>query len=219
MLDWRHSVRNSPLRQGVGETRFPQFPTAGGSGWHPSQAGGWRNRVSPVPNRWWKRLDPPQAGAMGKPGYPSSQPLLEAAGTPHRQGDGETGFPQFPTAGGSGWHPPQAGGWGNPVTPVPNRCWKRLAPPQAGGWGNPVTPVPNRCWKRLDPHRQGDGETRFPRMFTSVIHAAAPHNAGMNIVLFLGGRSPPGNNPPAGRVWEGFALPDSPAGGLCSPQS
>jgi len=46
---------------------------------------------------------------MGKPGFPSSQPLVGAAGTPHRQGDGETGFPQFPTAGGSGWHPPQAG--------------------------------------------------------------------------------------------------------------
>ncbi len=35
---------------------------------------------------------------MGKPGFPVSQPLLGAAGTPHRQGDGETRFPHMFTS-------------------------------------------------------------------------------------------------------------------------
>jgi len=35
----------------------------------------------------------------------------------------------------------QGGGWGNPVSPCPNRGWERLAPPQAGGVGKPGFPV------------------------------------------------------------------------------
>ncbi len=147
MLDWHHSVRNSPLREGVGETRFPHVPTAVGSGWHPLQAGGWGNRVSPVPNRWWERLAPP-----------------------HRQGDGETGFPQFPTAGGSGWHPPQAGGWGNRVSPVPNRWWERLAPPTGRGavrqahrrWGNRVSPYVHIRHHSWGAQRQNENNILVP---------------------------------------------------------
>jgi len=99
---------------------------------------------------------------------------------------------------------------GKPGFPI-SHCWERLAPPQAGGWGNPVSPYPTvgSGWR---PHRQGDGETRFSRMFTSVIHAAGPHNAGMKILL--GGLRPP--KPSRGRVVsrEGCALPNPPAGGL-----
>ncbi len=72
--------------------------------------------------------------------------------------------------------------WGNPVSPHPNRRRGRLAPPQAGG--------------RFDRLTAG-GETRFPHMFTSVIHAAAPHNAGMKIIIL--GRAKPSQTLPAGR--------------------
>ncbi len=57
--------------------------------------------------------------------------------------------------------------------------------------GVPSAPV-HRDARR--PHRQGYGEPRFPRMFTSVIHAAAPHNDKMNM----------------GFSWEGAALPNPP---------
>ncbi len=56
------------------------------------------------------------------------------------------------------------------------------------------------------PHRQGNGETRFPRMFTSAVHAAAPRNAGMKILLFLGGLRPPKPSPQGG----GWGNPVSP---------
>ncbi len=35
----RNSLTNRVLREGVGETRFPHFPTALGSGWHPHRQG------------------------------------------------------------------------------------------------------------------------------------------------------------------------------------
>ena len=63
----------------------------------------------------------------------------------------------------------------------------------------------------LPPSRGRDVGKRRGLMFTSAVHAAAPHNAAMNIRLFLGGLRPPrpsrgwGNgeprfpHPPAGR--------------------
>ncbi len=135
---------------------------------------------------------------MGKPAFPMSQPLLGAAGTPTGRDMGKPGCPisrlllgaaGAPTGRGAVrqahrrwgnpvapspnrcWErlaPPRAGIWGNPLSPCPNRCWERLAPPRAGKWGNLVSPFPNRCWERLVPHRQEDGETRFPRIFTSA---------------------------------------------------
>ena len=50
-----------------------------------------------------------------------------------------------------------------------------LLPAGRGGWGNPVSPFPDRWWERLAPRQGGvrfdrltaGGETRFPRMFTS----------------------------------------------------
>ncbi|GEM_PF-1511034 len=138
----------------------------------------------------------PTGGGMGKPGFPISQPLVGAAGAPHagtrgtpgspsptrwrerlpphRQGDGETGFPHFATAGGSGWRPHRRG---DGETGFPHFA-------TAGGSG----------WR---PHRQGDGETRFPHMFTSAVHAATPHNARMKICVL--GRAMPSQTLPSGR--------------------
>jgi len=162
--------RLAPPGRGNGETRFPQFPTAVGSGWRPHRQGEWGNPVSPVPNRGWERLAPPQAGGRGKPGFPSSQPRLGAAGPPGQgewgnpvspvpnrgwerlappgRGNGETRFPHVPTAVGSGWRPPQAGGMGKPGFPSSQPRLGAAGAPTGRGpvrqahrrWGNPVAP-------------------------------------------------------------------------------
>ena len=100
------------------------------------------NRVAPGPCLWGRRAAPPPVGggASGLPqapacegGKPFSRPCGCAAqhqnenicsweggalpNPPLREGVGETWFPHVPTAVGSGWHPPQAGVWGNPVSP------------------------------------------------------------------------------------------------------
>ena len=90
----------------------------------------------------------PAGRGKGKPGFPMSQPHSwegdALPNPPRREGDGETRFPHVPTAFLGGLRPPkpspQGGGWGNPVSPCPNRWWERLAPPQAGAWGHPVSP-------------------------------------------------------------------------------
>ncbi len=63
--------------------------------------------------------------------------------------------------------------------------------------------VPLPVGKVCCAHRQGDGEIRFPHMFTSVIHAAAPHNDKMKMGFSWEGVALP--NPPRWRVvsWEG----------------
>ena len=63
---------------------------------------------------------------------------------------------------------------GKPGFPIPLRKGCALTFAQAGGWGKPGFP-----------------------MFTSAVHAAAPHTNRMNI----------------GSSWEGAALPNPPAGG------
>jgi len=90
---------------------------------------------------------------------------------------------------------PQGGEWGNRVSPCPNHSWERLAPLQAGA--------------RFDKLTTG-GETRFPRMFTSAVHAATPHTDKMNMSFSWEGCALP--NPPRRRVvsWEGCALPNPP---------
>jgi len=54
-------------------------------------------------------------------------------------------------------------------------------------------------------------------MFTSAIHAAAPHNDKMNMRFSWEGYALP--NPPCWRVvsWEGCALPNPPGGEGCRP--
>ncbi len=124
-----------------------------------------RERSSPTPS--------PQAGAWGnlvspyvcaRPHARSAQRRDEHGGISGRAAP-SLALPRWGREPGSS---PQGGGWGNPVSPCPHRCWERLAPPQAGAWGNPVSPCPHRCWERLALHRQEYGETRFPHMFTSV---------------------------------------------------
>jgi len=74
---------------------------------------------------------------------------------------------------------PSGRGLGKPGFPMSQPLLGAAGAPQAGA--------------RFDKLTTG-GETRFPRMFTSVIHAAAPHSDTMNI----------------GFSWEGYALPNPP---------
>ncbi|GEM_PF-5613427 len=70
----------------------------------------------------------------------------------------------------------------------------------------------NRCMfgRACRPHRQGYGETWFPHIFTSAVHAAAPHNDEMNMGFSWEGAALP--HPPRWRVVsrEGCALPHPP---------
>jgi len=122
---------------------------------------------------------------MGKPGFPIPQPRLGAAGAP------------------------QAGVWGNPVSPyVHLRLRARgaqrrdehgvslggLPPPwpSPAGGGNRAPPlregvgetgfpyVPTSVGSGWRPHRQGYGETRFPHIFTSVL---ATNKAGVVVLI------------------------------------
>ncbi len=167
---------------------------------------------------------------LGKPGFPMSQPLVGAAGAPHRQRDGEPRFPRMVTSG---------RGLGKLGFPSPNRWWERLAPPTGRGavrqahrrWGTPGSPyghlregvgetrfphVPTAGGSGWRPHGQGDGETRFPHPLTAVGDAWHPGEQER--------REPP---VPHVRVrphargaqrqnknicsWEGYALPNPPA--------
>jgi len=133
----------------------------------PHRQGEWGNPVSPCPNCCWKRLAPPQAGARFDRLTAGGEPRF-----PHRRMHASSGR-AVPS--------PQGGGWGNLVSPYPNRWWERLAPPtgrgngetrfphrrmhassgravtsqtlphREGAWGNPVSPYPNRWWERLAP--------------------------------------------------------------------
>ncbi len=79
--------------------------------------GEWGNPVSPTPNRCWERLAPPSAGvrfdrltAGGETRFPrmfTSGPMRGAHNS--GRGNGETRFPQPPTAVGSGWRPHRQG--------------------------------------------------------------------------------------------------------------
>jgi len=139
----------------------------------------------------------PSGRGLGKPGFPMSQPLLGAAGAPTgrgavRQAHRRWGNPvslyvhlSHPRGCAAQRHdenrfflgglcPPkpsrQGGGWGNPVSPCPNRCWERLAPPQAG--------------VRFDRLTTG-GETRFPRMFTSASYSQKDERKASSDLVFM----------------------------------
>ena len=74
-------------------------------------------------------------------------------------------------------------------TVVPGRAQPFQTLPPGGGMGKPGFPIPLRGG--------GVGKPGFPTpllqrpMFTSALHAVPPHNAAMNIRLFLGGLRPP----------------------------
>jgi len=110
------ALPNPPHRQGNGETRFPH--TRPGRAQPSPQAGEWGNPVSPHSS--WEGTALPTGRGMGKPGFPrlvrggrsppQPSPQGEAWGNPvsphsswegaalpnppHRQGNGETRFPQ-----------------------------------------------------------------------------------------------------------------------------
>jgi|GEM_PF-2581912 len=81
----------------------------------------------------------PTGRRMGKPGFPISQPLVEAAGAPTGRGMGKPGFPM------------PGRGMGKPGFPISQPLVGAAGTPTAGAWGNLVSPSPNRWWKRLAP--------------------------------------------------------------------
>ena|GEM_PF-1806653 len=108
---------------GGGATGLPQAPACGGAGRPRHRLGeGQAGCPRPLPVRAASpsvvhaaaphntrmkifvlgRAEPsqtlPSGRGLGKPGFPMSQPLLGAAGTPHRQGYGETRFPRMFTS-------------------------------------------------------------------------------------------------------------------------
>ena len=145
------------LKQGDGETRFLQTltrwegvggrrPRAGLGGLCP-QAGVWGNRVPPHPYLvgGWGRAPPAHRG-VGQPGFPTLSPGGRVwAGTARGQGSGETGFSQTLTRWeGVGELCPQAGAWGNLVSPYSHPvggCGR--AQPVGRGLGKPGFPTPS----------------------------------------------------------------------------
>ena len=85
-------------------------------------------------------------------------------------------------------------------------------PPLGGGAGFP--PPAGEGQGRGRRHARGAvaraGRPRHRPMFTSAVHAAPPHNAAMNIRLFLGGLRPPKPSRGWGHGETGF--PHAPAG-------
>ena len=191
-----------PAGRGHGETRFPHAPTAVGSGWRPTGRGAvrqahrrWGNPVSPSLNRWCERLATQPAGGMGKPGFPMSQPRLGAAGDPASRGMGKPGFPicshQAPCAGRT--TPACNCGRATPSLALPRWGREPGSSPQGGARGNPVSPPiffqvrmkillflgglrppkPSRWGGLAAPTGRGNGETRFPHMFTSGLRMIA----------------------------------------------
>ncbi len=100
---------------------------------------------------------------------------------------------------------------GIPRPPVPQRYVSSTscaAQRQDKQWVFPGRAAPSQplpVGRACCPHGQGRGSTSSPQVgkpgfpyFHLSIHAAAPHNAGMNILLFLGGLRPPKPSPLAG---------------------
>jgi len=104
----RASTPKPSAREGDGETRFPHFPTAVGSGWRLIGRGAvrqahrrWGNPVSP-----YVHLSRPCGCAAQR--HDEHGFFLGGRSPPKpsaREGDGETRFPHFPTAVGGAWHP------------------------------------------------------------------------------------------------------------------
>ncbi len=174
---------NAPFRQGLGETRFPHPLTGVGGGWRPGRQG-------------CGSTGSPQ---VGKPGFPifTSGPMRGAH-------NARMNIVLFL----GGLRPPKPSRGRAMFTSVIHAA----APHNArmnivlflGGLRPPKpSPLAGYFLGGLRPPKPSRGRA----MFTSVIHAAAPHDARMNIVLFLGGRSPPKPSPLAGYFLEGLRPP------------
>jgi len=133
---------------------------------------------------------------MGEPGSPISP--FSLGGVPpggmdgyreHKLSERSVGKPGFPTPPPAGRPRPQAGGWGNPVSPSPARG---KASPSSRGLGKPGFPRPSpggRGWEGVALSK-GVGKPGFP--------APLPRR----------GLGKPGfpRPSPGGRGWEGVAL-------------
>ena len=176
---------STPHRQGDGETWFPHMFTSG-----PMRMA--HNAAMNMGYLW-----------EGRP-LPGPPPLGEGTGLlPSGRGCGETRFPHTPTAVGGAWRPSRQGR-GEPRVPYfhlshPCGCAAQrhdehgfflggrrgAAPPrlyaqtlrQGGGWGNPVSPLPNRCWERLAPYRQGCGSTGSPQVGKPGFPVCSPQSS------------------------------------------
>jgi len=99
-----------------------------------------------------------------------------------------------------------------------HRCWDLRGGRAREGAACPCSPV-SRPWRRggavkrrQRPRREATAHLLFLSM-ASAVHAAPPHNAAMNIRLFLGGRSPP--RPSRGWRHGETGFPHAPAGRGC----
>ena len=138
----------------------------------------------------------------------------------HRAGRGATRFPDVhvrlpcagrttPDANGPGARTacPRRGSAGTVMAPSLSLPRRRRAPgssPQRGEAGRGAEPCA-RCSSQpsmppggTPPNENGGIEELGSPIFTLAVHAAVPHNAAMNIRLFLGGRSPSQTLPRAG---------------------
>ena len=146
---------------------------------------GWANPVSPAPCGRARPSILSGAGGWGKPvsPCPSSRAYVHVRRscawrtTPRCTCPGSAGVPPASRLRGHGDRPFPA--------PPPLGAGTRLLPPAGGGWEG-------GCTRRT--------------MVTAALHAAPPHNAAMNIRLFLGWLCPP---KPSHRV-EGWGTPVSP---------
>ncbi len=169
--------------------RFVPFPASpllrSGVRYPLLREGAWGTPVSPLANRGWARLAPPQTRGWGTPVSPYVHGREGAWGTPvsphvhGREGDGEPRFPHWPTAVGRGWRPTGRGAvrqahrrWGNPVSPYVHG--------REGERGNPVSP-----------HVHGRP------------HARGTQRQNENIIVL--GRAQPSQTLPAGELFPGRA--------------
>jgi|GEM_PF-1631330 len=220
--------RTLPSGRGVGNPGFPVAqPRLGAAGASTGRGAvrqahrKWGTPVSPWPNRGWERLAPLQAGVrfdrltasgetrcprmvtagrgLGKPGFPSSPPLVGAADIPpagvrfdRLTASGETRCPRMVTAG-KGMGKPGVPGWS----------------PQAGGWGKTRCPhIPTAGGSGWRPHQPGCGSTGSPQVGKAGVPGWSPQGRGW------GNPVSPGPN----RGWERLAPHRQGCGSTGSPQ-
>ncbi len=128
----------SSIREGHGETRFPRMFTLDAHARGAQRCDDHGASLGGPPPPWPSLAGggnraPPRREGDGETRFPHV-PTAGGSGwrLPHRKGDGETRFPHMFTLdghahgaqhqnenppGGEGLPPPQAGGWGNPVSP------------------------------------------------------------------------------------------------------
>jgi len=121
---------------------------------------------------------------VGNPGLPVLHPRLGSPGAPLGRGAVRQAHHR----------------WGNPGSPYvhlrPHARSAHRRDDHGVSLGGPPPPWPSPAGggNRASPTRQGGGATQVPRMFTSAVYAAAPHNTGMKICVL--GRAVPSQTLP-----------------------